>query len=108
MQRPARFVLSLTLAATLGVAAGGVLAAPADAAPKADPSREMREKLEELKKKGCRLSPTAHVGNTSGTALACIASAAEGRLIAAGTIGISSSAGPVWDAARNSAAPTAT
>lgn len=36
-----------------------------------DPSREMRDKLAQLKTKGCRFGPTAHSGNTYRTSWVC-------------------------------------
>jgi Protein of unknown function (DUF3617) len=37
----------------------------------ANPSQEMRNKLAELKQKGCRFSPTTHTGNSYSTSWTC-------------------------------------
>ena len=45
----------------------------------ANPSQEMRNKLAELKQKGCRFSPTTHTGNSYSTSWTC---PARGTLLA--------------------------
>jgi hypothetical protein len=53
------------------VAPGHDTSSPSRMSRCTDPSREMRARLEELKKKGCRFSPSAHSGDTYRTSWTC-------------------------------------